>query len=125
MANEPVVGGATEWQSGAFECMSDFTGCIDVCLCAPCMIGRQWMAAEGQVNTSNFPCCIGAMCFGPCAVTATRQKIRTRFAIEGSLVSDVLCGFCCAACATCQHSRELTKRNMWPGGCIQQAPPAG
>ena len=127
-----VIGGNPEFTTGIFGCFSDITGCLDIMVCYPCMVGRQCEAVNGNSNTPNTMWCLGTLVvcwfFPPldmAIVPCLRTKLRDRHGINGGCCGDWICGVCCAPCAMCQISRELTIRNTWAGGaCFQSSPPA-
>ena len=124
---QPIPGGSPDWGTGIFSCFDDTSGCCDAICCGPCQIARHCEAVEGRANTQNTMYCLGFTICGYAALFAIpmlRSKIRERFGIQGSCPGDWCCGCCLPGCAVCQHHRELTRRNFWPGGsCFQSAPP--
>lgn len=111
------------WNTGLCACTVDLKQAIDNCICFPCSISRQLNAVDDSApNTFTLSKCLlpGLLCcFASCIV---RRKIVDRYHIDEGFVGSLLHGLC-GPCATCQHHRELTKRNCWPGGsCLHNQP---
>jgi len=114
------------WSTGLFDCTKDIKQAIDTCCCFPCATSRQLTAIEdSKPDTFTLAKCIlpGACPGGACAVCYVRRKLVDRYHIEEGLVTSILTGWICAGCAACQHHRELTKRNCWPGGTFLHTQP--
>ena len=106
-----------QWSSGLFECMVDTMQCLDTCICGPCSLSRQYMAAvEGQANTFSLPHCIAGWLCGQCMNCYIRMKVVEKYSIEEGVPISIAIGWVCGSCSTCQTHRELSVNKTWPGG---------
>jgi Cys-rich protein (TIGR01571 family) len=118
-----------DWTSGLCQCGQDPAGTCDNILCYCCQFGRQCRALEGISNELDpkwllATCLLG--CFNVCFVCQMRSRIRERFGISGSPVTDFCLAAFCHACTHCHNGRELSNRGFWPGGSLcARAPPGG
>jgi Cys-rich protein (TIGR01571 family) len=90
-----------------FGCLSD----IKVCLlgwCFACCL--QAVAVDKATGTGAIVPALLTCCLGCIGAAINRGKIRERFGIEGSFVTDCLIWWCCGPCAACQEYREVQRR---------------
>ena len=106
--------GPQEWRFGLFSCFDDIGTCLYGCLCTPCLIGDN----GGKMGRSCFGDCfmsgicigfLGGDCFGP--TTTQRSDIRRRANLKESCCGECMVGWCCFACAACQHANEIKFRS--------------
>ncbi|KAH3821751.1 cornifelin homolog B-like [Dreissena polymorpha] len=90
------------------------------------LIERDWVAPlfsckDGKTSNKSLVCCwcyhkymlamrLGEtpfLCFMPCSAFGLRVKVRTQFALKGSMVGDLFTSFFCEPCTVCQMTREL------------------
>jgi Cys-rich protein (TIGR01571 family) len=100
------------FSTGLCDCCSDTGSCLDVFFCGLCHLSRVEMAINFQPDTCSFIC----PCCALCHLCGVQNLMAQRFAPE----TDISHGCCtvlfCAPCVLCQTSRELTIRQMNPGG---------
>eukprot|EP01103_Thecamoeba_quadrilineata_P019250 TRINITY_DN7706_c0_g1_i1.p1 TRINITY_DN7706_c0_g1~~TRINITY_DN7706_c0_g1_i1.p1 ORF type:complete len:158 (+),score=4.37 TRINITY_DN7706_c0_g1_i1:45-476(+) len=101
-----------EWQEGLCGCCSDPESCL-LSWCCPCFqFGQNAMAIDGM--DSDVMCCSFYMmlCSGNAWILNMiyRMKMRQKFGIEGSCITDCLASFCCGCCTLAQGKRELDRR---------------
>eukprot|EP01089_Gocevia_fonbrunei_P020566 TRINITY_DN76_c0_g1_i2.p1 TRINITY_DN76_c0_g1~~TRINITY_DN76_c0_g1_i2.p1 ORF type:complete len:104 (-),score=9.38 TRINITY_DN76_c0_g1_i2:205-516(-) len=96
-----------DWQEGLFGCFSDIESCLCSCFCPCVQIGKNIEAVDGD------GCVLWAILymFLPCIIgTVERGKVRQKYSIEGSVISDLFCSWCCGCCAMAQEAREIKAR---------------
>ena len=106
------------YSTGLCDCCSDTGSCLDVFFCGCCHISRVLNALNFQPDTCSClcPCCL------LCHICTTQDLMAQRFAPEQELKNGCCTVLFCASCVVCQTSRELTMRNMNPGGtCCKSA----
>ena len=75
-------------------------------------------AIEGRTNECDvMHCCMHAFC-GPCSTVCIRTKVVEKYTIDEGAVVSCLLALCCGPCSMCQTHRELSQRNVWPGGTV-------
>jgi len=102
------------WDTGLFDCFSDIKVLLVSWLCGVCQVSAQKAGVEGHECGLGdlIPVCL----FPFCCQIITRGKIRDKFGIEGSLVSDFLTSWCCMLCAISQQTRQLNMKGVKPAG---------
>ena len=116
-----------EWRSGLCSFMEDTSGCCDWLFCYPCNMGRNCHAIDAsERDTHDCMCCLAAMFTNPAYIIwacCLRKKMGEKYQMDLGLFDWCLISWICPACSNCQVSRELTLRNMWPGGaCCNKSP---
>ncbi|PVG00811.1 PLAC8-domain-containing protein [Serendipita vermifera] len=123
--------GEREWSNGLCSCFGDCLTCIVAAWC-PCIVFSQNKTRLQHMETQGYPhpeggeSC-GSDCMLHCLLTAclgagwilqigNREKIRSRYRIEGGTCGDCCVSWCCHSCALTQESRELEleERSMLP-----------
>jgi Cys-rich protein (TIGR01571 family) len=98
--------------TGLCDCCSDTGSCLDVFFCGLCHLSR----VENALNFQPDKCSCICPCCALCHLCTVQDLMGQRFAPE----TDISYGCCttviCASCVLCQTSRELTIRQMNPGG---------
>eukprot|EP00760_Papus_ankaliazontas_P028961 PhM_4_TR4086/c0_g1_i1/m.35123 len=104
----------------------------DGCCCSYCMLGFQHnMIHTGQRGMNPVVCCgtllVDMLCAAGFAsaimLTVIRGEIRTRYGIQGDVVSDFLLSCCCSPCVVCQLTQEMSAHGEFPGGVFANKPP--
>lgn len=109
---------ASAWSTGLCQCTIDVMQCLDTYFCPCCAGSRQWNAIEGRTNECDvMHCCMHAFC-GPCSTVCIRTKVVEKYTIDEGAVVSCLLALCCGPCSMCQTHRELSQRNVWPGGTV-------
>eukprot|EP00992_Anisonema_acinus_P006481 TRINITY_DN20687_c0_g1_i1.p1 TRINITY_DN20687_c0_g1~~TRINITY_DN20687_c0_g1_i1.p1 ORF type:complete len:130 (-),score=29.61 TRINITY_DN20687_c0_g1_i1:12-401(-) len=114
---------SNQWGIPMFDCMGDTNLCIDIWLCFPFMVGRQFAAYNGQSNEVDWFNVAATCCIPACNTTLLRMWIVKKYNIEEALPMTLLWGLCFAGCAACQMHKELTIRGVWPGGMLLHKEP--
>lgn len=100
------------YSSGLCDCTQDIGTCVDVLCCTMCHVSHVTNALNFKPNECSCIC----PCWICCEIYATQDLMSLRFAPEPGLNSGCCRVMFCPLCVTCQTSRELTLRNMKPGG---------
>ena len=109
------------YQTGLCGCMEDTGSCIDSLCCQCCQVGRQYKAADGEVNQLSVPHCLCFLCFPTLVGAVLRCKISTALTLEENVCVSCCVWVFCPQCATCQQHRQLTLSARFPGGmCVSQ-----
>jgi len=104
--------------------MADFTNGICGCTnnCGLCLLGYFCPCyLTGKVAESVGKNCLlfGLLAITPirlCSNALLRQAVREKYGIDGSIVSDVVCGCCCSLCASVQEGNEVVIKGDAPPG---------
>lgn len=96
--------------------------CCRGCFCAPCMVGVNGDALDGNGDPpkpSDNPCrgcmardCVRFVAFDMLGLSwmvvgEQRKRLREQRDIEGDAVDDCICSCCCSLCTNCQTAAEL------------------
>lgn len=110
------------WHFGIFSCLNSDASC-STCLygwcCTPCLIGTNGENLGRSCIGDCFlsMCCIGFLggdCLG--STPSQRNIIRRRANLAESCCNELLIGWCCYACAACQHANEMELRGLTSTG---------
>jgi len=104
----------SQWDHGIFECFGDIKVCLLSWICGTCQVAQQKATVEG--HDCGIGDLIPVLCCPLCCMISVRGKIREKYGIEGSLVSDILCAWGCAICAVTQQTRQLEAKGDKPAG---------
>ena len=115
--------GTGEWGTPLFSCLQDTNQCIDTALCAPCAMSRQLSALFGHSNEMNVFRLIHGCFFPLCTNIRIRWRTVVKYGIDEPFHLTIAMAWCCGGCSLCQTHRELTLRNVWPGGTILHKEP--
>eukprot|EP00758_Cryptobia_borreli_P002783 Tbor_TRINITY_DN3281_c0_g2::TRINITY_DN3281_c0_g2_i1::g.23714::m.23714 len=107
-----------KWGTGLFQCDKDIPQTLDSCICYPCQNSRQMRAMEGAINEMDIKYSILSLCCPNCVSSIIRIRVTERYGIDESKRCSGIIGFFLGCFSTCQVHRELTLRNLWPGGTI-------
>jgi Cys-rich protein (TIGR01571 family) len=110
------------WNSPITGCTENTTACCDTVLCAPCQMGRQCEAVEGNSYTTNAKYCMCGWMAAPCVVYMIRSKVVEKYSIDEGCIGQCFSSFVCTLCSLCQTGRELEYRNVAPGGTVCVGP---
>ncbi|KPA75859.1 putative transmembrane protein [Leptomonas pyrrhocoris] len=77
------------------------------CCCSCCSMSKLFASSVDQ-ECALVPHCLMA-CFLPC-ITAicVRTNLRNRLGVQGNMVGDCICVWCCGCCSQCQELRSVT-----------------
>uniref|UniRef100_A0A1I8G2J3 CYSTM domain-containing protein n=1 Tax=Macrostomum lignano TaxID=282301 RepID=A0A1I8G2J3_9PLAT len=93
-----------QWNSGVCGCFEDICGCCLTYWCGPCELCC--CISERMGEQCCTPICLG--CLGSSVtLIAYRVKLRARYNIQGSIISDCCTTVFCGSCVQCQIKREL------------------
>lgn len=100
-----------DWSHSLFGCFDDLGTCV-ITYFLPC-----YTYAKNASNSDTMNFCVAAVIFFVPFVNIfcwikTRENIRERYHIEGSLLSDLMHILCCGLCALVQEAQELDKDPM-------------
>ncbi|XP_042251761.1 placenta-specific gene 8 protein-like [Thunnus maccoyii] len=96
VTNQPGRFEPSDFQTSLFDFCGDFGTCCYGLWCYPCL--------TCSVASDMGECCL-------CGMGMTiRSVYRTRYNIEGSLLTDFMATMCCPVCATCQLRRDIDRR---------------
>jgi len=106
------------WDTKLLDCFSDIKVLLVSCFCGLCQLAQQKATVESHnCGIGDFiPVCLCGIC---CAVSV-RGKIREKYGIEGSVLTDLLAAWCCGLCALSQQTRQLRLKGDKPGGCFME-----
>jgi Cys-rich protein (TIGR01571 family) len=109
------------FQTGLCGCMEDKASCIDTFCCYCCQVGRQFKAAEGEVNQLSVLYCCLSLCFPYCCSALLRCKVVDTLSIDENKIVSCCLGIICMECSICQTHRQLTLAQRFPGGlCVSK-----
>lgn len=128
----PFVRRSQAYNTSIFSCLDDKSSCVEGTFCFCCFVSQEYNMLIRQDRSIDFLFCslmlLGAACFAPCvstgigtAVMRSIAKDRLNLLEENQCVEWVL-GCCCQQCSACQVYREMSIRNVWPGGVCITAP---
>jgi len=112
-----MVEGTATWSHSLFGCLDD----IPICLLAwflPCIPGGRTLSWNENKPPScpNIPmiiyhllCCFGFIC---CAEWYNRNKLRQKFGIGGSFLTDCLTTWCCLCCVLQQDAKQTGQHGL-------------
>eukprot|EP00736_Rhodelphis_marinus_P003678 Rmarinus@m.22608 len=119
------------WKAGFFSCCSDPATCC-CSMIFPCFVHQQIVQTyEMMTNNPNPSTCGTLLCdmvsaflifWLPFRWANTRNKIRHKYDIEGSMTDDFLVSCCCVPCTLTQMKRELYLRRANVAPAPQAAP---
>lgn len=126
----------TFWSSNIFDCLDDVNSAIEVTFCGPCQLSRQYNVITNGSRDIDALSLFGqfagnilsAMLHIPIGMGSVllnyhvRTRLRQRYMLEGSAVSDALFSAFCTSCALCQQYREMSQRGEWTSGCCIDQP---
>lgn len=130
-SSSPPTFQVNNFNTDLFDCFEDFASCMDVTLCLSCHISAQYhMLRHHQPwvdMTLAIPLCMAnIVCLGTptsCFAIHTRKLARGRMHLFHESGHEGCCIACwCAPCSFCQVYREMSLRNMWPGGVLVDTP---
>jgi Cys-rich protein (TIGR01571 family) len=102
------------WEHGIFDCFGDVKVCLLSGFC------NLWQVAQQKATVEEHDCGIGDVmavwCCHLCCLVIVRGKIREKYGIEGSTISDFLSICFCAVCAITQQTRQLEAKGNKPAG---------
>ncbi|KII66330.1 Protein PLANT CADMIUM RESISTANCE 2 [Thelohanellus kitauei] len=92
-----------EFKQGLFGCCGNCKNCC-CSFCCPCItVGKTAeKVGDGFVVWCLFGCVLPVI-----APIFMRNKVRQKNDIDGSLLGDILAGWCCTCCAVSQFSSEV------------------
>jgi len=123
----PGAAGAGAWHNGFFDCFNPIDTCLITC-CCPCVTfgkahhrTRKNASMEGYsaVNTS----CLGFWATMYCGLhwipqVMQRSDIRSKYNLEGSMLTDCLRACCCGCCDLIQQEKEAAFREAEKGTIV-------
>lgn len=121
------------YNTGVCDCFDDGSSCFEAWCCPWCFVSQQYNMLTARQRGMNTAMCAGSLfcdlCFtGGLALFISSCIVRSTARAELQLTEQGACGDCCVvfwcrACSDCQVYRELSLRNMWPGGmcCVDKA----
>lgn len=104
----------SDWDTGVFDCMIDPKICIVSLFCMPCQLAFQKSAIEE--HECGILDLLWMLACGPCCGVMVRGKIRDKYGIDGSVVTDCLFFWLCSPCAVSQQTRQLDIKGLKPAG---------
>lgn len=114
-----------QWRTGLYSCTADPLECCDCMLCCWCELSRQAEATLGNSNKYSIAALFASFPFFSCMYYVLRRRVVDKYHIEEATWLSLATIAVCGACSTCQVHRELTIRQVWPGGtlpCLHNAP---
>ncbi|RPB15790.1 PLAC8-domain-containing protein [Morchella conica CCBAS932] len=125
--------GKDEYQHGLCDCFGDIPTCCIGCWC-PCILYSRTNHRLKTIPNSNLNdfhhCnthCVGCCVLAPVSWIFTflqRGRIRDKYHLEGTLMSDCGKAYCCVMCTLVQDEREVSdrederRRNAGPGSGV-------
>ncbi|KAM3869083.1 cornifelin homolog B-like [Diretmus argenteus] len=100
---------SNQWGSGICDCFDDMAECCFAFWCCPCFACIT-TKAYGQCLCLPLLEMFGG--FIPPITMSMRVSMRERYGINGTMCNDCVYATCCPACAWCQMSREMKRRNI-------------
>lgn len=100
-----------EFQNHTCGCLGNIKLCLATYFC-PCVIAGKIAESVGQ-NCLVYGC----LAITPCGIftrAKTREAIREKYGIGGSLPMDCACHWCCGLCSIVQEGQEIMAKNDAP-----------
>ncbi|XP_071361898.1 cornifelin homolog B-like [Trachinotus anak] len=96
-----------EWGSGICDCCQDVPECCLAFWCFPCFACK---TSKAYGECLCLPLLDAYSCIPPITMSM-RVSMRQRYGIRGTMCNDCVYATFCTACAWCQMSREMRRRN--------------
>jgi Cys-rich protein (TIGR01571 family) len=121
-----------QFNTGLCDCTDDGSSCVECVFCPWCMTSQSYsMIDTNRPAIDVCMCCttllldVALFAGSAFAIAAcmTRRKLNSRFQIaQADECGECLKGLFCPACSACQVYRELSIRQLWPGGMCVRGP---